>query len=79
MIESFRKLSVVSVILICRGGRIWYMLITTNEGGGLKLASRAKRLCTDLVVTRITESWPHPAVSDSVSQWSPLRFSLVPW
>ncbi|CAN0473900.1 unnamed protein product [Rangifer tarandus platyrhynchus] len=65
MIESFRKLSLVSVILICRGGRIWYILITTNEGG-LKLASRAKRLCTDLVVTRITELAPPRSLRLSV-------------
>lgn len=74
LVESFRKL-LVPVILVCRGGRIWCIFIITTRG--LKLALRAERLCTGLVVLGITVSWPRPTVSDSVSGWD-LHFSLLP-
>lgn len=32
MIESFRELFLVLVILVCRGGRIWCIFIITNKG-----------------------------------------------
>ena len=54
-------------------GAYWSLPIRRSE-----LALRAERLCSGLVVTGITESWPRPAVSDSVSVES-LHFSLAPW
>lgn len=68
MIESFRKLSLALSSLFA--GEEGFGAYSSLPIRGLKLALRAERLCTGLVVTGITESWPHAADSDSVSGWS---------
>lgn len=77
MIESFRKLSLVSVILICRGGRIWYILITTNKGVKAGIEGR-KAVCRPRGHRNYRELAQPRSLGLSVSVES-LHFSLVPW
>lgn len=76
LIESFRKLFPWSLSSLFAGEE-GFDVYSSLPIRGLKLALRAERLCTGLVVLGITVSWPRPAVSDSVSGWDP-HFSLLP-
>ena len=77
MIESFRKLSLVLVILVCRGGRIWCIFIITNKGvkagmEGRKAVHRPRghRNYRELALPRDL----------GLSVWvESLHFALVPW